>query len=108
MDQPTRDIHNRRHCSVNRYQQCLKVVDRFRGDDWAWQEFADAPLGDRRLSRRLVMSVQRQAEDPMCAFTGLAGSDDWAAVKGYYRLIDRPEESAVIWPATMTLRQGIN
>ena len=30
LDQPTRDNHNRRNCSVNRYRQCLKVVDRFR------------------------------------------------------------------------------
>ena len=29
LDQPTRDNHNRRNCSVNRYRQCLKVVDRF-------------------------------------------------------------------------------
>ena len=28
--QPTRDIQNRRDCSVNRDRQCLKVVDRFR------------------------------------------------------------------------------
>ena len=30
LDQSTRDIHNRRNCSVNRDRQCLKVVDRFR------------------------------------------------------------------------------
>ena len=30
LDQSTRDIHNRRDCSVNRNRQCLKVVDRFR------------------------------------------------------------------------------
>ncbi len=30
LDQSTRDVHNRRHCSVNRYRRCLKVVDRFR------------------------------------------------------------------------------
>ena len=31
LDQSTREIHNRRNCSVNRNRQCLKVVDRFRG-----------------------------------------------------------------------------
>ena len=30
LDQSTREIHNRRNCSVNRNRQCLKVVDRFR------------------------------------------------------------------------------
>ena len=33
LDQSTRDIHNRRDCSVNRNRQCLKVVDRFRSSE---------------------------------------------------------------------------
>ncbi len=53
-----------------------------------------APLGDQRLSKRLVDSARRQAEEPMRAFTGVA-KNDWAAVKGYYRLIDQPLVSAV-------------
>jgi len=64
------------------------------GPDWAQQEFGGAPLGDRRLERRLVMSASRQAEDPTQAFTRVA-KEDWAAVKGYYRLIDQPDDSAV-------------
>jgi hypothetical protein len=64
------------------------------GAQWVAHEFADAPLGDRRLSQRLVDSVERQAEDPMRAFASVA-KGDWAAVKGYYRLIDQPDESAV-------------
>jgi hypothetical protein len=61
---------------------------------WAQHEFGDAPLGDKRRSQRLVDSAQRQAEEPMRAFTGVAQSD-WAAVKGYYRLIDQPATSEV-------------
>ena len=61
---------------------------------WAQQEFGGAPLGDRRLERRLVTSADRQAQDPTQAFTRVA-KEDWAAVKGYYRLIDQPEASAV-------------
>ena len=61
---------------------------------WAEQEFGAAPLGDARLSRRLVQSARRQAEEPGRAFTGVARGDR-AAVKGHYRLIDQPEESAV-------------
>ena len=61
---------------------------------WAGQEFGEAPLGDARLSRRLVESARRQAEEPGRAFTGVARGDR-AAVKGHYRLIDQPEESAV-------------
>lgn len=64
------------------------------GRSWAQHEFGGAPLGDRRLSERLVESASRQGEQPMRAFTGVA-KGDWAAVKGYYRLIDQPEDSAV-------------
>ena len=64
------------------------------GEGWAQQELGGAPLGDRRLSRRLVESAHRQAQEPGRAFTGVARGDP-AAVKGYYRLIDQPEASAV-------------
>ena len=64
------------------------------GEGWAQQELGGAPLGDRRLSRRLVESAHRQAQEPGRAFTGVARGDQ-AAVKGYYRLIDQPETSAV-------------
>ena len=40
------------------------------GSSWAQQEFGEAPLGDARLSRRLVESARRQAQEPMRAFTG--------------------------------------
>jgi hypothetical protein len=61
---------------------------------WAEHEFGAAPLGDRRLTRRLVSSAAMQAEAPMQAFCSVA-SEDWAAAKGYYRLIDQAEDSAV-------------
>lgn len=61
---------------------------------WAEQEFGGAPLGDKRLERRLVMSAGLQATDPTQAFTRVA-KEDWPAVKGYYRLIDKPAESEV-------------
>jgi hypothetical protein len=64
------------------------------GAHWAEQEFGGAPLGDKRLSRRLVDSAKRQAEQPMRAFTAVA-KEDWPAVKGYYRLIDQPVDSEV-------------
>jgi hypothetical protein len=63
-------------------------------DGWAEQEFGDAPLGDKRLSRRLVEVARQKAEQPDHAFCGVVGGD-WPKVKGYYRLIDRPDDSAV-------------
>ena len=59
---------------------------------WATNELGGAPLGDKRLSARLVRSATLLASCPGHAFTGAV---DRAAVKGYYRLIDHPDESQV-------------
>ena len=48
---------------------------------WAAKEFSGAPLGDARLSRRLVECARMKADDPGSAFTGVAAGD-LAAVKG--------------------------
>ncbi len=72
----------------------LKPAEGLSSADWAEEEFKDAPLGDARLSNRLVEIAGLKAENPGHAFTGVAGGD-WAAVKGYYRLIDKPDDSAV-------------
>ena len=55
---------------------------------------AGARLGDARLSARLVQSAQQMAESPMRAITGAANGAR-ALVKGHYRLIDQPADSAV-------------
>jgi len=70
------------------------------GPQWAEQEFGGALLGDTRLSRRLVESAGLQAEKPGCAFTG-AATGDRALVKGYYRMIDQPADSAVTLDAIL-------
>ena len=59
---------------------------------WAQNELGGAPLGDKRLSARLVRSATLLASCPGHVFTG---APDRAAVKGYYRLIDHPDESQV-------------
>ena len=63
-------------------------------DVWAANEFGGAPLGDKRLSARLVKSVGLLASCPGHAMTAHP-TPDRAAVKGYYRLVDRPDESQV-------------
>ena len=72
----------------------LKVGDGLGADQWAEKEFGGAPLGDKRLSSRLVECAGAKASKPDRAFSGVA-KGDWAAVKGYYRLIDQPDETAV-------------
>ena len=61
---------------------------------WAANEFGGAALGDARLSARLVESAHHMALYPMRAITG-ATNGVRALVKGHYRLIDQPAESAV-------------
>ena len=63
-------------------------------ESWAANEFAGAPLGDARLSARLVESARHMAQSPMRAITG-ATHGARAVVKGHYRLIDQPADSEV-------------
>lgn len=58
----------------------LAAADGVDGLNWAKQEFGGAPLGDARLSERLVEIAQSKAEKTGCAFTGVA-EGDWPAVK---------------------------
>ena len=61
---------------------------------WAGNEFDGAPLGDLRLSRRLVKSASLQARQPMASFPSAAGAER-AAVFGHYRMIDQSADSEV-------------
>jgi hypothetical protein len=72
----------------------LGVADGLDGKNWAKQEFGGAPLGDARLSQRLVDIAESKAEKPGRAFTGVA-EGDWPAVKAYYRFIDHADEEAI-------------
>ncbi len=72
----------------------LKVGAGLDRESWAEQEFSGAPLGDARLSARLVTCARHQAEAPMRAFTGAARGDQ-ALIKAYYRFIDKPDNEAV-------------
>ncbi|MFW6114631.1 MAG: IS4 family transposase [bacterium] len=72
----------------------LSPVDGMDAEQWAKNEFGGAPLGDMRLSRRLVQVAADKAEVPGRAYSGVA-KGDWPRVKAYYRMIDQPDESAV-------------
>jgi hypothetical protein len=74
----------------------LGVLDLSQGlesEYWAENEFGGAPVGDKRLSARLVKVAAAKAENPMRAFSG-AAKGNWADTKAYYRMIDQPEDSA--------------
>jgi hypothetical protein len=72
----------------------LEVGQGLDGPEWAQHEFGGADLGDQRLNERLVDSARALGAYPGRAFCGVA-QGDIAAVKGYYRLIDKPDDGAV-------------
>jgi hypothetical protein len=63
-------------------------------DTWAEREFGGAPLGDRRRTRRLIASATVMAESPMASFPGSVKGDKHV-IKGHYRFLDQPDDSAV-------------
>ena len=83
---------------MNRQKQSRKRRSRTEGQEgeqgWISEEFGQAELGDARLSDRLVDSAGILAGMPGRAFSAAAQGDK-AAIKGHYRLIDQPDESAV-------------
>ena len=72
----------------------LTLVQGLENEHWAENEFGSAPLGDARLSKRLVYMAAEKAQVPGRTFSGVA-KGDWPKVKAYYRMIDQPEDSAV-------------
>jgi hypothetical protein len=80
--------------SLNAGPGALSISEGLEAVHWAEHEFGGAPLGDKRLSKRLVNVAHAKAQTPSRAFSGVA-KGDWAATKAYYRMIDQPEGSAV-------------
>ncbi len=72
----------------------LKAADGLDSPSWAEAEFGDAVLGDARLTARLVTIAQVKGARPMGSFPQAANGNR-AEIKGYYRFIDQPEETAV-------------
>ena len=65
-------------------------------ESWAAEEFGGAPLGDARLSRRLVNIVESKAPEPGRAFSGVAQIG--TAVKALLPIDRHPDEAAVSLP----------
>lgn len=72
----------------------LAIDEDLDSDQWAHNEFGDAPLGDSRLSKRLVRSAKDISEKPGCSYSSVA-KGDMALTKGYYRMIEKPDDCAV-------------
>jgi len=72
----------------------LGPADGVFGEQWAENEFGTAPLGDRRLSRRLAHIARVKALDPTRPFTQCANGDT-AQMQGYHRFVEYPDRDAV-------------
>lgn len=75
----------------------LNITDGLDTNKWAEYEFGNAPLGDKRLSKRLAGIAFAKGESPGVPFTK-AANGDWPQTKAYYRLIEQPDDSAVTLP----------
>jgi Domain of unknown function (DUF4338)/Transposase DNA-binding len=89
-----KDFRSKLGLAADAGRSALSPADGLEAETWAEKEFGGAPLGDARLSKRLVNVAHAKADTPGRAFCGVAQGDG-AAVKGYYRLIDTPEDSEV-------------
>ena len=78
----------------------LEIAEGLDGEEWAANEFAGANLGDRRLNERLGEFARTLGKMPGRAFCGAAQGDK-AAIKAYYRLIERPDDSQVSMEAIL-------
>ena len=72
----------------------LEPGEGLNAQDWAHNEFGGAPLGDRRLSARLVKSAALLAAYPGQKINAAPDADN-TAVNAFYRLIEAPAESEV-------------
>lgn len=61
-------------------------------EGWAEKEFGNAPVGDGRLSKRLVKVGLDSYENPEQTYNGAAKGDK-AKSKSYYRMMQQPEDS---------------
>ncbi|MGM0367528.1 MAG: IS4 family transposase [Actinomycetota bacterium] len=89
-----RDFRTKMGLSSNSGLGALDVFSGIDSDRWAENEFKKAPLGDKRLSKRLIGIGQKQSMNPACSYSG-AAKGSWTEVKGYYRFIEQPDDSAV-------------
>lgn len=81
----------------------LRPGDGLGGGEWAEHEFGGAPLGDKRLEARLVKSAELLGLHPG---QGIGAAGDRAAAKGWFRLIEQPDESQVTPEAILQPHRG--
>jgi hypothetical protein len=82
----------------------LEIAQGLDGDEWAANEFGGADLGDWRLNARVSKFAHTVGAMPGRAFCGAAQGNK-PAVKAYYRLIERADDSQVTMEAILAPHQ---
>lgn len=83
----------------------LGISDGLSADTWARQEFGGAQLGDKRITDRLVSCASDMAKLPTRSISG-AVQGEASKVKGYYRMIDHPDEDAINMDTVLSPHRG--
>ncbi|MFC1850358.1 IS4 family transposase [candidate division CSSED10-310 bacterium] len=89
-----KDFRQKLGLSRDKGKGSLSLEDGVVSENWAAMEFQNAPLGDKRLTDRVIEIAQIKGDNPGSSWLS-AIHGDRAAAKGYYRLIEKPEDSAV-------------
>ena len=89
-----KDFRQRIGLTKDRGLGAIEISSSIDGQNWAEKEFGGAPLGDSRLSNRLVEIGTGKAEKPGFSYTSVVEGDR-AKTKAYYRLIEAPDDSAI-------------
>ena len=71
----------------------IEITDNLDSDSWAHYEFMQAPVGNSSTTKRLIHVATTQSHNPSESYSH-AVNGDWAQTKAYYRMIDKPQDSA--------------
>ena len=80
--------------------QPLELTAGLAEDQWAQHEFGGAPLGDRRLSERLVEMAAGKGAHPSASWTQITHGEP-AATKAFYRFLSQPDDSPLTLAAIL-------
>ncbi len=72
----------------------IDITSHLDHESWARHEFNNAPIGNKHNKTRLIEIALLQAKNPGVSFSQCVKGNR-AQIKGYYRLIEKPDESAM-------------
>jgi hypothetical protein len=86
------DFRKRMGLDIMAGMGALAPADGVDSDNWAENEFGSAPLGDKRLSKRLVGIATAKAKAPDASINKVFKGQSMNS-KAYYRMIEKPDTS---------------